>query len=63
MSNVYPAPGEQIQYVVKSGDSLHRISNRFRQCGVQGPQHIMLFNGLSSSVIRPGQQLVIPCTE
>ena len=63
VSNVYPAPGEQIDYVVKNGDSLHRISNRFRHCGVQSPQQLMLYNGLSSSVIRPGQRLAIPCIE
>ncbi len=63
VSNVYPAPGERIDYVVKSGDSLGRISNRFKHCGVQGPQHLMLYNGLTSSVIKPGQRLAIPCVE
>ena len=63
VSNVYPAPGEQVDYVVQRGDSLGGISNRFKQCGVKGPQHLMLYNGLTSSLIRPGQRLAIPCSE
>ncbi len=63
VSNVYPAPGEQVDYVVQGGDSLGQISNRFRHCGVQGPQHLMLYNGLTSSLIKPGQRLKIPCSK
>jgi membrane-bound lytic murein transglycosylase D len=62
VSDVFPAPGEAIRYEVKSGDNLSKIVDRFRSCGVQGVDHLMLYNGLSSTVIRPGQVLVIPCS-
>lgn len=61
VSEVFPAPGQEIRYVVKPGDSLIGIARQFRDCGVQGPDHLRLYNGLTSTVIRPGQQLVIPC--
>ena len=63
VADVYPPPGTEIKYVVKRGDNLGRIAKRFRDCGVRGPQNIMLYNGLSSTVIHPGQQLIIPCTD
>ncbi len=63
VANVYPAPGEQRTYVVKKGDNLAKIASRFKGCGVQGPKHIMLYNGLTSSIIHPGQGLVIPCMD
>ena len=63
VADVYPAPGEEIKYVVKRGDSLGRIAKRFRECGVRGSQNIMLYNGLTSTVIHPGQELIIPCTD
>lgn len=63
VADVYPGPGEDIKYVVRTGDNLSRIAQRFRDCGVQGPNHIMLYNGLTSTVIRPGQELTIPCTD
>ena len=63
VADVYPSSGEDIKYVVRTGDNLSRIAQRFRECGVQGPSHIMLYNGLTSTVIRPGQELTIPCTD
>ena len=63
VADVYPVPGEDLTYIVRRGDNLGRIAARFGQCGVQGPQHIMLYNGLSSTIIRPGQELIIPCTK
>lgn len=62
VADVYPVPGQEIRYIVKRGDNLGRIAKRFRQC-VRGPQHIMLYNGLTSTVIHPGQKLIIPCTD
>lgn len=43
-------------YTVKSGDSLYAIAQRF---GI-GVNTIMQANGLTSSVINPGKQLIIP---
>ena len=63
VANVYPSAGADIKYVVKTGDNLSRIAGRFRDCGVQGPNHIMLYNGLTNTVIHPGQKLTIPCTD
>ena len=63
VADVYPPPGTEIKYVVKRGDNLGRIAKRFRECGVRGPQNIMLYNGLTSTVIHPGQKLIIPCTD
>ena len=63
VANVYPAPGQAIEYRVQSGDTLFRISRRFKHCGVEGPNQIMLYNGLNSTVIRPGQKLLIPCAD
>ena len=63
VANVYPAPGQAIEYRVRRGDTLFRISNRFKDCGVEGPNQIMLYNGLRSTVIRPGQKLLIPCAD
>jgi membrane-bound lytic murein transglycosylase D len=60
---VYPTPGESIRYTVETGDNLADIAGRFRHCGVTGSDHLMLYNGLTSTVIRPGQELVIPCIE
>jgi membrane-bound lytic murein transglycosylase D len=61
VSDVYPAPGEEVRYVVQSGDNLSRIASRFKHCGVQGVEHLILYNGLASTVIRPNQVLLIPC--
>lgn len=61
VADVYPTPGENIRYVVKRGDNLAGIAHRFRECGAQSSQHIMLYNGLTSTIIHPGQELVIPC--
>jgi len=61
VSEVFPAPGQELRYVVKPGDTLGGIVRQFPECGIQGPNHLMLYNGLTSTVIRPGQQLVIPC--
>ena len=63
VANVYPAPGQAIEYRVQRGDTLFRISRKFKDCGVEGPNQIMLYNGLSSTVIRPGQKLLIPCAD
>jgi membrane-bound lytic murein transglycosylase D len=60
---VYPTPGENIRYTVRRGDTLLSIVNRFKQCGVTGPEDLMLYNGLNGTLIRPGQQLVIPCAD
>ena len=62
VADVYPPSGAEIRYVVRRGDNLGRIARRFRECGVRGPQHIMLYNGLTSSVIHPAQELIIPCS-
>ena len=63
VADVYPSPGKDIKYTVKRGDNLSSVAREFQECGVQGPQHIMLSNGLTSTVIYPGQQLTIPCAE
>ena len=63
VANAYPAPGQSIEYRVQRGDTLFRISRRFKDCGVEGPNQIMLYNGLNSTVIRPGQKLLIPCAD
>ena len=63
VANAYPAPGQAVEYRVRRGDTLFRISNRFKHCGVEGPNQIMLYNGLRSTVIRPGQKLLIPCAD
>ncbi|MEG6523287.1 LysM peptidoglycan-binding domain-containing protein [Desulfotomaculum sp. 1211_IL3151] len=46
----------EISYTVKSGDSLYAIAQKF---GV-GLNTIMQVNGLTSSTIHPGKQLIIP---
>jgi hypothetical protein len=61
VSEVFPAPGQEIRYVVKPGDTLGGIVRQFPDCGIQGPNHLMLYNGLTGTIIRPGQELVIPC--
>ena len=63
VADVYPSPGQEIRYVVKRGDNLGRIAKRFRECGVRDHRHIMLYNGLTSTTIRPGQELILPCTD
>ena len=61
VAEVYAEPGQDVRYVVRRGDNLARIADKFRECGVKGSDHLMLYNGLTSTIIRPGQELVIPC--
>jgi LysM repeat protein len=49
-------PGSQTLYVVQAGDNLYRIALRF---GVT-VRAVMVANNLTSTNIRPGQQLYIP---
>ncbi len=63
VADVYPSPGQETRYVVRRGDNLGRIAKRFRECGVRDHRHIMLHNGLTSTTIRPGQELILPCTD
>ena len=58
-----PTRDQAIEYRVRRGDTLFRISSKFKDCGVEGPNQIMLYNGLTSTVIRPGQKLLIPCAD
>lgn len=60
---IRPTRDQAIEYRVRRGDTLFRISRRFKNCGVEGPNQIMLYNGLNSTVIRPGQRLLIPCAD
>lgn len=54
-----PAPVPVNEYVVQSGDSLWSIAERFLGNGARYFE-IMALNGLSSTVIYPGQVLKIP---
>lgn len=62
VAGVFARPSKDIRYIVKKGDTLSGIASEFAGCGVQGPEHVMLYNSLTSSTIRPGQELLIPCT-
>ena len=50
-----PIPTEIITYEVKSGDTLYGISKKF----FVSVKELMSFNGLTSTLIEPGQQLKI----
>jgi len=55
-TTVSSAPSEHIIYIVKSGDSLWEIAQKYE--GVS-PEEIMELNGISED-IRPGQKIKIP---
>ena len=55
-----PKPNQQV-YVVKSGDSLARIANRFRLDGWSGLYNLnKAVIGPDPDEIKPGQKLLIP---
>tara|TARA_Y100000592_G_scaffold68635_1_gene106649 strand:+ start:2650 stop:4365 length:1716 start_codon:yes stop_codon:yes gene_type:complete len=54
-----PVDEPTVTYTVKSGDSLSRIASKF---GVSRWQDIAEANGISGTIIHPGQVLVIPST-